>query len=669
MALDRISEEIAHFVGLFHLESEAAKLRLEYQAFRVKADAPALDPLKDDPYAGEHDLKLRDLKVQLKHPDKAPPSDRPDSPKNSMAAQEIPDTPPQVPQPEELVAPEAPALPMISISVNSPMIEILPNSIVMSIAQTAFLTDNDLLRFDGSATFTDPALFLTLLQDLGELAQTLSLIDPWLWSPDDGSILEAAKQMAESVAATEIPQIEGLDAVILRGEEAEGLFVNGERVEEAPEIADLLPAFLQSKAEEAEAETATDDAAQSDGVTDYDPGPFAVDPGHHVVSGGNRVINETVLKSVWVDAPVIAVAQDVLRLDVISQVNLRVEASDVAAQAGQAVHAPSKSLNIAQLEQTSSVATGDDAQTMAENQDAGLPSFWNVTRLEGDLMLMNWVQQHIFTTDYDRVEVKFSGAATYIGTGENLVFNETLILNLGFHYDLIMVGGSMVTLNQINQVNVLLDQDSITGDVPEGATLHTGDNLQLNTAAIMTTGKDSLSDKPDHFAEALNDLANGAKTISADVAQDAMFAGNQALNVLYISGDLIQTSVIEQLNYLGDSDQIHFIQDMFSSAEGAEVTVTAGSNAQINAASIMSEGLDSTVMAGGETYSDALIYQAELIDDCAPPAGVQMDKLATEAVAFLVDDMIGPASADDCGPGIQIDDSPGSVDVMQTMLA
>jgi hypothetical protein len=74
-------------------------------------------------------------------------------------------------------------------------------------------------------------------------------------------------------------------------------------------------------------------------------------------------------------------------------------------------------------------------------------------------------------------------------------------------------------------------------------------------------------------------------------------------------------------------------------------------------------------MAGGETYSDALIYQAELIDDCAPPAGVQMDKLATEAVAFLVDDMIGPASADDCGPGIQIDDSPGSVDVMQTMLA
>lgn len=665
MALDRISEEIAHFAGLFHLESEAAKLRLEYQAFRMQTDAPALDPLKDDPFSGTHDLKLRDLKTGLKHPDKSPASDRPDRPDGNAATPLAPDTPPPPQQHAELPEPEAPALPMLSMSVTNPMIEIMPNSIVLVIQQTAFLTDNDLLLFDGSADFTDPALFLTLLQDLGELAQTLSLIDPWIWGPQDGSILDAAKDLAAAVAQAEAPEIEGLTAVILRGEEAEGIFINGERVDEAPEIADLLPAFLQAKAEEAEAEAAIE-VARSDGVTDHDPGPFAVDPGHHVVTGGNRVINETVLKSVWVDAPVIAVAQDVLRLDIISQVNLRIEASDVAAQAAPA---PSQSLNIAQLEQTSSLAPADHAGIMGENQDDGLPSIWNVTRLDGDLMLMNWVQQHIFTTDYDRVEVQFTGAATYIGTGENLVFNETLILNLGFHYDLIMIGGSMVTINQITQTNVLLDQDSVTGAVPDGAMVQTGDNLQLNTAAITTTGKDSLADKPDHFADALADLANGARTIAADVAQDAMFAGTEALNVLYISGDLIQTSVIEQLNYLGDSDQIHFIQDMFSSAAGAEVTVTAGANAQINAATIQSEGLDSTVMAGGETYSDALIYQAELIDDCAPPAGVQMDRLANEAVAFLVDDMIAPAPADDCGPGIQIDDTPGSVDVMQTMLA
>ena len=662
MALDRITEEIAHFAGLFHLEIEAAKLRLEYQAFRTATDAPALDPLKEDPFAGEHDLKLRDLNPKLEHPDRATPPEAPAAPKMAAVPPQGPETPAQTAQQVEAPDQDFPVLSLASLSVTTPMIEIMPNSIVMVIEQTAFLTDNDLLIFDGSAAFTDPALFLSLMQDLGELAQTLSLINPWLWSPADGSILDAAKQLAETVAQAEVPQVDGLTAVILRGDDAEGIFVNGLRVDEAPTIKDLMPALLKAK-DDAEAEATS---LTSDGVTDYDPGPYAVDPGHNVVSGGNRVINETVLKSVWVDAPVIAVAQDVLRLDIISQVNLRVEAASLP---DQTPPAPSTSLNIAQLEQTSSQAMDAQAGKSAENQDDGLPSFWNVTRLEGDLLLMNWVQQHIFVSDYDRVEVQFTGAATYIGTGENLVFNETLILNLGFHYDLILIGGSMITLNQITQINVLLDQDKVTGDVPEGATLHAGDNLQLNTAAIATTGKDSLTDKGDHFSQALSDLAGGAKTISADVAQDPLFAGQQSLNVLYISGDLIQTSVIEQLNYLGDSDQIHFIQDMFSTAQGAEVTVTTGSNAQINAASIVSQGLDSTVMAGGDTYSDALIYQAELIDDCAPPAGVQMDKLANEAVAFLVDDMIAPAPADDCGPGIQINDSPGTVDVMQTMLA
>jgi hypothetical protein len=665
MALDQISEEIAHFVGMFHLEIEAAKMRLDYLAFRTEMDGPELGPLKEDRFATRDEMALRDLRTRTDNPDSTPPSATPAAPKMAFVpwqGAESAAAPAQQPD----LATDSPA-PMAagSLSLGGQMVEILPNSIVLAIAQTAFLTDDDLLIFDGSAGFTDPALYLTLLQDLAELAQSLSLIAPWAWSPANGAIMDAAQQMAEAMTAAETPEAEGLSAMILRGDVAEGSFVNGVRVDDVPAIKDLLPAFLKLKAEEAEAE-AEATLVKSDGVTDHDPGPFAVDPGHHVVTGGNRVINETVLKSVWVDAPVIAVAQDVLRLDVISQVNMRIASSDLP---GPAQAAPSHALNIAQLEQTSALVAQSDAGKSGDGPAEGLPSIWNVTRLDGDLMLMNWVQQHIFATDYDRVEVQFTGAATYIGTGENLVFNETLILNLGFHYDLILIGGNMLTLNQITQVNVLLDQDRITGDVPDGATLHAGDNLQVNTAAIMTTGTDSMAEKTDAFTQALSELAGGAKTIPAALAQDALFAGNDALNVLYISGDLIQTNVIEQTNYLGDSDQIHFIKDMFATAEGADVTVTSGSNAQINAASIVAQGLDSTVMAGGEAYSDALIYQAELIDDCAPPAGVQMDKLAPEAVAFLADDMIGPAPADDCGPAVQVDDCPGTVDVMQTMLA
>ena len=662
MALDRISEEISHFVGLFHLEIEAAKLRLDYQAFRLKEDGPGLDPLTEDPFSGRSELSLRDYNPKQKHPDAkaAPPSPTP----SNVAAQQPDDTraDPVIMQ-ADLTDPDSPAAPMTKISVTGPSFEIMPNSIVMSISQTAFLDDNDLLIFDGSADFVDPAHFLTLLMDLGALAQSLSLINPWIWSPVDGPAFDAAMQLMQSLDEIEPPQVDGLETVILRGDEAEGIFIDGEKVDEAPVIKDLLPEFLQLE-EEDEAELAAAEIP-SDGVTDYDPGPFAVDPGHHVVTGGNRVINETVLKSVWVDAPVIAVGQNVLRLDTIQQINLRVETADLP---DHGTPAPSSSMNIAHLEQTFSMIEDDDKSDGPDHYD-GMPSFWNVTRLEGDLMLMNWVQQHIFVTDTDRVEVKFTGAATYMGTGENLVFNETMILNLGFHYDLIMIGGDMVTVNQISQINVLLDQDKITGDVPAGATLHAGDNLQVNSASILTTGVDSEINSSPHFAQALADLKAGATTLSADVAKDELFAGKEMLSVLYIEGDMIQTNVIEQISYLGDADQIHFIQDMFSTAAGADVTVTSGSNAQINSAAIVAEGLDSQVMAGGETYSDALIYQANLIDETANPTGVQMDKLANEAVAFLVDDMIDPKTVDDCTPDSTVHDSVGSVDVMQTMLA
>ena len=657
MALDRITEEIAHFAGLFHLEIEAAKLRLDYLGFRSKTDAPDLAPLQDDPFSGQHDLPTRDLKTGSGHK-VAPPAPGPSDGPGLLAPR--PDAPPLA----QTVAPALPAdlpaadLPgMAQMSASARMIEVLPNSVVMSIAQTGFLADNDLLIFDGSGDFTDPALFLSLMQDLGELAQSLRLIDPWIWNPATTAARDAAQQLADALQEMSPARIDGASSVILRGDEASGLFINGEKAAEAPVLGDLLPAFLKPAAE-------PEDSApppRSDGATDHDPGPFAVDPGHHVVTGANRVINETVVTSAWVDAPVIAVAHDVLRLDVISQVNLRIESADLP---DMVTKASSASYNIARLEQSAAPAPAKPSPA-----DKTLPAVWNVTRLEGDLVLMNWVQQHIFVSDYDRVEVTFSGAATYLGTGENLVFNEALIKVLGFHYDLILIGGSMITLNQITQINVLLDQDSIGGAIPAGASLTTGDNLQANSAAILTTGQDSHAAMSDPFATALSDLAAGAQSVSAAVAQDALFAGKAALNILYIAGDLVQSTVIDQVNYLGDSDQIHFIKDMFSTAAGAAVSVTSGANAQINAATISVLGKDSIVMAQGEAYSDALIHQAELIDPAAPPAGVHLDALTPEAVAFLADGLLIPSPETDSLPSTSLPDSPGTADVMQTMLA
>lgn len=673
MALDRITEEIAHFVGLFHLESEAAKLRLEYQSFRLERDGPALDPLAAEDLAIRSPFALRDFKAKLT------PVIPPD-PEHTAFAGHVPGP---MSLPLEAISPVPPAeAPVASLSFTMPalampngMFVIMPNSVVMVIEQVGLLSDNDLLWFDGSGDFVAPSFYLSLLQDLGALAQSLSMIDPGLWPPGHRPDFDAAKTVLTTLSEFEAPQHDMVQTVLLRGEEAEGIFVNGELVEEAPLFKDLLPTYLAPEPAEEEDEDpdAEGPAAKpaiempSDGVTDHDPGPYAVDPGHNLVTGGNRVINDTVLKSVWVDAPVIAAAGNILRMDVISQVNLRVEASSLP---GDVQAAASTSLNVAGLTQISSVPEAEEGKDGDTSEDtfSGLPSFWNVTRLEGDLILMNWVQQHIFVTDYDRVEVTFSAAATFIGTGENLVFNEALILTLGFHYDLIMIGGDMITINQISQVNVLFDHDVVTGDLPEGAQVLAGDNLQMNMAKIETTGVDTVIETPESFASDLEDLAAGGKTLSAKVAQDDLFEGKEMLSVLYISGDMIQTNIIEQHNYLGDSDQIHFIKDMFSTAEGAEVTVTTGSNAQLNAATIQTVGLDSKLMAGGEVYSDAVLYQAELIDEKAAPTGVHLDPLATEALAFLVEDMIAPAPKDDYGAGITVSDDPGTVDVMQTML-
>jgi hypothetical protein len=664
MALDRISEEIAHFIGLFHLETEAAKLRFEYQAFRLARDAPELDPIQGNPFSGNSVLPENALKVGLKNPQASVA--QPTWESVTIAPLTLPNL--QTYLENYQVAAEQTILPLPwfgSIITLGPAFEIFPNSIILAVTQSAFLSDNDLLLFDGSANFVDPDLLMTALLEAGEVARSLSLVDPWVWQAEDGSIYESALAMKAALAEADLPDHEGVDAVLLRGDAAEGIFTNGQATDDLPVIKDLLPEFLQPEETGAD-QNLIDRELPSDGITQHDTGPFGVDPGHHVVTGGNQVVNEAALKSVWVDAPVIAVSQNVIRLDVISQINLRQEASYLP---DYAVYTPSSSLNIAQLEQ-SSASKQDDAQPDAQiGRGDGLPSFWNVTRLESDLMLMNWVQQHIFVSDYDRVEVKFSGAATYMGTGENIVFNETSLLSLGFHYDLIMVGGNMITLNQISQINVMLDQDIITGAVPAATSLHAGDNLQLNMGTITTTGIDTMVPQKDHFAKALDELKAGATTLSADVAKDSMFAGKDTLSVLYIDGDLIQTNVIEQINYLGDSDQIHFIKDMFSTAAGAEVTVTSGSNAQINSAKIISEGLDSLVMAGGEVYSDALIYQVGLIDDAAAPTGVQLEPLATEAVAFLTDEADQPSFDQTFGAASDSADAPLSADIMQTMLA
>jgi hypothetical protein len=538
-------------------------------------------------------------------------------------------------------------------------------------------------------------VYETLLMQAIEVAEAMQ---PWSLDGLTGAVIAdpaAAVAFFETLETIEVPQVEGATAVLLRGEEAQGPIVDGEALgedETLPTRDDLLPAFLAKKhgidqtaeAAEDEGEEADDapppiDDARADKAIlflhERDLKDLAQEgdraPGHEtthsVMAGGNELTNEAVIHTNWIDAAVIAVAGDVVTLDAVSQVNVLFD-RDSADGLPLPALAASTAVNAADISTIESTLIRP-----AEVGGAILPASWNVTTISGDVLLANHVEQHSFVMDADRLDITFTADTTTLIAGENQLFNLLAANEFGFGYDLILIGGSMVTMNLVQQTNVLLDDDAFTGPGLSGAMLSGDDNLALNKAEILKEGIDEHVEMAQAFADALRDMAEGATKLSAEVAQDALFTGFETLRALYIEGDLTQINLIDQVNYLGDQDQVRLAADALAEAlQGASVAIAAGANALANLATIKTAGLDTTIMAQGAVYEDAVLYQAGLIDTEAPPTGVSLSALASEAVAFLADDMLGSDLAKALEGAGAVDDSSSvgtPLDVMQTMTA
>lgn len=657
MPLDRISEEIAHFIGLFHLDTEAARMREGYDAFRAVRDAelppddlPRVTIKLNAPYdvkPFEPGLKFHPLlPVQAAA---GPVGTMPFGPAHQGITVSITSQSdlPQVDDGSAFGAEPPPVRWLIP----------LPNSILTVTTQFLWLSDNDFLDFGFDTSFLSPAVYAAKFVALVETAESLSLglsdqITPGQM-PETESILSVIASAENHVDAAPA----GAEVSVVQGADAQGIVINGVAADEMPDFHENLPQALREDDEPVEDENDTDGQRDEDEADN----PFAVDPGHHVVTGANLAANEAYVGSNWVDAKVIAVMGDVVHLNVISQVNILSD-GDIGTHPG----APSWAVNAAELKLQSSEA-GEDVAPPAQV----FPSHWQVVRVEGDVVAVNWIQQHVFATDFDRVEVQFSGSDTFFGLGGNTLGNLASLVELGFHYDLIIVGGRMISMNMIEQINVLLDDDWVSGAVWAADAISGGDNYLQNSATISTTGIDTITAMTEAFRAGGEALAAGGDSISAALAADPLFAGKATLSVLYISGDLIEVNAIEQLNYVGDADQVYLALQDFVAGAGDDVTVTTGSNALLNDATITDIGIDSTVLAGGQVYSDALIHQAELIDTDAAPDGVVLVGLTNEAIAaFLASDMIEPpANPDDYGGVPPVMAEGGSLDVMQSVLA
>jgi hypothetical protein len=663
--LDAITDTISHFIGYFHLSTEGDRLRADYERFRhERAKADELPPFEPDaPEATAYDLEgyRPDLDWQ-------PANEAAETPQDLPEGRDPGITPPVATTGSELHRPatDAPAAEQAGAG-PGPSPELSPpppGSLATVTVQVITLTDNDV--FGDVTGLAAPESFAPKLAHLVEAAHGLSALEipqptgdaPW------AQVTEALKaQVAAAARGDAAGGPQGAAAASVTGDAATGIMVDAQAVDAMPTLADHLPAFHLPDEDGVDGEDGpSGDPSEEPGTSADRPGSVGAGgfdgsdapplSGHEVIAGGNAAVNEVELTTTWLDAAVIAVEGNVTQIDAIGQVNVLSDADDLGPQATPQVR--SELLNAAQIDE----APGPGAAVGPE----GLPATCHVTALEGDLINFNWITQTSFVTDHDCAVITSTGSSTHIGLGANEVVNAAFLAEWGYQYDLILVGGDMVDVNSVTQTNVLLDDDAVVGGSAGG-----GDNLLFNEASIATTGIDSFGQLSSTFEAALDAMAEGAASMPSFVAQDGLFTGLDALNVLYVAGDFVTMNLIEQVNIVGDNDQVTLAAEAALANPGGEVEVTAGANLLANMATIHDMGLDSVVMAGGDVYTDALIHQAEFVSPDASPTGVAQAALATEAVAFLADGMIdGPGAAEDHLAPATMD---GGFDVLQTMLS
>lgn len=680
MLLDRFSEAIAHFIGLFQLGTEAARGRLEYDGFRAAQSYQDLHPLlalsanRNVTFGPEgHDPKVGN------------PMNHLDAKGHSTLKVKMADLPrppvPYVPEDAGLSTfttfPALPPAPDLPDMVEAPP----PGSTFYFTLQANTLSDRDRINVDVETAEEWSAAQAEVLSSQMAKAKSLQLLE--LDSIEDFVSHDPAE--AEALAATLKARAETMaeahpeaEIAFYSGSEAEGDWVSGEAVETLPDWSDYLPEAPQPNAPSSTAGT-SGQASQGQATSGVGLAVAAVaaeseetaesSPPHVLDTGHNQLLNSVQGTTTGVDAPVIAVAGSVTSLDVISQINLLMDDSaDPGAQ--NLLH------NSASLSGSPQAPTEAAPLIEASTATTGLPGLVALATIEGDLVNYSWTHQINTAIDDDAVSYLTSATQSFIVTGQNQLVNITGIFDFGMGFDLILVGGNMMSQYIIQQTNVLLDQDWVqggisgqgTGGFAPGVNFDSGGNVAINSASITHTALDSFSALNAPFRTVLDGFDPTAPNLMP-ILNSALLGAQEVLSVLYISGNLIDLHMVSQVNILSDADLV--LDGM--AMPGAQITT--GGNATVNSAHLLDMGIGSQIMAGGPIYSDAVLYQANLISTDAPPTDVFLappsEGLASEAVAFLATDG-GESAAESSAFGeaaaFQLE-GPVHADVMQTMLA
>lgn len=647
MHTDKISQMIAHFIGHFDVAMEQARARVQPSGGQVSEEDP-----KDVVSPAEHlqpfssDLDLDDYDPEVKY--RSPPFHL---------------------LPARIHLPHGPALddfyvnghlgwgPLhlrhhaasIDIDYELPRtlpIYVGPGSAISHMVQVNLLQDDDFLNLiDNNRETMDLSFVVQRLNTYAGAAQHDDQFSQ-LKRTDSAEGIEAlwrqSHQIADSLRSADGGfTVEGAQHHLTMAEDVlDGIRVNGSLMQAAPDLDDLMPdRGIAKPSEEPEEQDGplTETATPTDSMI--------------VAAGANVSANIAVITSVGIITPTISVMGDYHQLNVINQsyvysdhdTLVHTSASGDALQSPLEIASTTSAFNIASFTHSTYGQSADNGSSQSEvTAEPVFPTSWRVSVIEGDVSFVKWMEQYNFVTDNDQMKLTFTGTDTTVNIGGNGTVNLAYYLGTSLQYDLVIVGGHVYDMNIISQISVLYDNDWIFGTDLNGAmTAQSGKNLIWNDASIHEVGAANTPETmPDSMNEAVDAIERQDPDLPSSLAQNSNFEGLHQLNVLYITGNLFDVSVIKQINIVGDADHVtQMANDALAESAGATITVDTGSNAVVNIASIMDyDTFGGSTYVAGQIYSDSILIQSGLIEDDTTMPVVAAPPLANEVIAFLEDD-------------------------------
>ncbi|WP_312359503.1 hypothetical protein [Agrobacterium sp.] len=638
MHIDKISDMIAHFIGMFDTVVEEARLRSNYSEGPAHSDP---DRLPEDEAARlldkNYDVPLEDYDPGVKYRSGYYDFDyiRPHFARAvEYDMQQLANA-----IPVDISGAHFRFPGRLSFDERELVVHTGPGSVAGHLTQVNILQDDDYLNMtDGPNVARDTTFVTARTVEFYNEAAVFTPFSTFQRTDSYDALQALAKSAHDYIEHARDNDVTSLGTgadqdFVLAGNDINGLYINGAVAYDKPTLDDFMPDRGIAKPAE---------APEKSDVSLHEDSPAGNSLG--IAAGANVVANIATLVNTGVMTSVTAVMGDYHQIDAITQAYIysdRDEISSVFTHSED--QAATAAYNIASFQR--SVYPGAE-NAAADSHESGeppiFPTAWRVSVLEGDVSFVHWIEQYQFISDNDTMTVTTSGASVSLLTGGNAALNIANFLGIGMQYDLIIVGGNVLDMNLISQIAVLYDNDwaRANPDAPGGATIQSGNNLLWNDASIHNVGSnDRFETMPDYMHQTVNAINERDPNMPDALAHDANFAGYQGLNVLYITGNLYDVSIIKQVSVLGDSDDVtQAAAKVLENNDNATVHIDTGSNAVVNIAQIVDyDSFGSTTYVAGGVYSDAILIQGGIIEnDTSQPT--QHGQLANEVIAFLHDD-------------------------------